>query len=118
MKAMFLIFAAAVAISAISIGSASAAEPRPSQQCWRDGACLSDSLVPVPPAKESTETEHAAREGRPFWRPPVYYLPPPVVYTPSVPAPSICYVLNNGIYSPITCPPVAVLVPLPHARRR
>jgi hypothetical protein len=113
-----LTFAAAVAISAISIGSASAADPKPSAQCWSDGSCLSDSLVPVAPAKEPAETEHAAREGRPFYRPPVYYLPPPMIYTPSVPAPSICYVLNNGIYSPIACPPASALVPLPRARRR
>jgi hypothetical protein len=107
----------AVVMSAIAFGPARAADPKPSGQCWSDGTCLSDSLVPVaPPKVEPGEDKARFDNGRPFYRPPVYILNPPVIYTPSAPTPSICYILTNGgVYTPITCPPPAP-VALPRAR--
>lgn len=113
MRRLLLILAAASTSSA-----ALAADPKASGQCWADGTCLSESLAPVEPAKETAETTQAAREGRPYYRAPVYYLPPPVPYTASSPVSSICYTLNNGIYSAVNCPPASALPPLPRTRRR
>lgn len=96
------------AISAVWIGPVRAEDPKPSGQCWSDGTCLGQKLDPAPPVKVEPGEEDRARTdngGRPFYRAPIYVLPPPVPYTSSMPTPSICYVLANGIYSPIACPP-------------
>jgi hypothetical protein len=104
--------------------AAMAADPKPSAQCWSDGTCLGSDLTPAPLAKPGDDAAIHDGNGR-FYRPPVYYIPQPLVLTPSVPTPAMCYILSflstTGIYTPIACPApsaVPLAVPLPRARHR